>query len=212
MAYENCYRVCGDRSELVLRKIGYRYSNVLLDKRRAIEHAIRQDIKFSLDVSRGTFGVSRYSDGTWPVLYTATEDSTSIHEVAYHARREWLGAMVHGRPPSSYRLSKKLLYVLEIKLASQQVHSSFDARFISSDYTYCHGIAASARAAGYGSVKVPSARKHHGTCVPVFDRSAVKAKASMSAHFTIRWYPVTDRLVHLASNQRSPREIDLWHR
>jgi hypothetical protein len=212
MNFDDCYRVCGDRSELVLKKIGFRYSNVLLDKRRAVERAISLDVKFALDLSRGRFGISRYSDGSWPVLYTALDSDTSFHEVAFHARKEWLIGMRHGATVPKFKSSRKLLYVLGVDSTSQLDHVSPDPNLVSADYSYCHAIAAGARSAGFASLKVPSARRRTGVCVPVFDRSAVRSRTSISVHCLIRWYPLTDQLVHFANLKNEAEPIDLWHK
>lgn len=209
-ALEDCYRVCGDRSKLVLKDIGFRYSNALLDKKRAVARAIRLDVKFALDVSRSFFGVSRYSDGSWPVLYTATEDETSIFEVAYHARREWITVISGTSSPPSFKTSKKLLYTLQVDTSTQQVLSFADARLVDADYSYCHSQAASARSAGYKSIKVPSARRRHGVCVPVFDRSAIRTNGTSFISCSIRWYPSADRLAHSAVPGGGSQDVSLW--
>lgn len=211
MAFEDCYRVCGDRSGLVLKKYGFRYSNVLFDRLSAIQRAISLDVKHALNFARGSFGVSRYSNGSWPVLYTATEDETSLHEVAYHAKREWLAGMRVGLPIPNYRTCKKLVYVVQVDASSQKIESMADPKLVADDYIHCHSIAASAKAAGFESLRVPSARRRNGVCIPVFEKSSTRPKTNLSFPCTIRWYPSRDRLVHYATRNRGGSPIDIWN-
>lgn len=211
MSYEECYRVCGDRSGLVLRKYGFRYSSTLLSKRHAIERTVRLDVMFAFKVTRPSYGRSRYSDGTWPVLYTATNHETSLHEIGFHARREWLAGLPAHVTPPKFKRSTRLLYAVEVDTITQRTESMTDPRLLdSTDYTYCHAVARDAQSNGFRSIRVPSVRKRSGICIPVFERSAIRTKASISIQCSVRWYPATDRLVHTANDPRKPEAIALW--
>jgi len=119
---------------------------------------------------------SRFSDGTWYVLYTAECELTGIHEAIYHGKRfrkeelEIKDIQIDLRVISLILNSKKCVDMLKIegiqinKLVSQD----------KTGYPYCQNLAKKLKDCGSEVLKTPSARHDHGVCLPVLNLSAIE--------------------------------------
>ena len=112
---------------------------------------------------------TRFSDGSFPVFYSALAAETAEAEVAYWFRKEYAG-----KPQSSrtayYQGFRCTFEGLEKDLRSKArdwpnlVHDS--------DYSFCNRLGAEARGRGIDGLVVPFAR-HEGANMPIFARQAV---------------------------------------
>jgi RES domain len=195
---------------LVLRRYGYAYTSGVLSAHHAQLRTVNLDLHYAFLPSR-SYAVSRYTDGGWPVLYTATADLTAICEVGYHARKAWQAARTSGSGVGrNYHQTKKLLYALDIDCMKQTVVPPDSRLTDPSDYSYCHSVARVARASGSTSLSVPSARHFRGICVPVLSHGAVKGGVQYMVPFVIRWLVGKDELRHTATVGRRGEKFSLW--
>ena len=112
----------------------------------------------------------RFSNGSYPVLYTARSRRTASREYGYWAR--YFYNPVDTRP---YRI-RLLLVSCHVEGPSKDVRR-FLKEFpwlIADDHTKCQELGAAARADGLYCLIAPSARdRPRGVTVPVFERDAV---------------------------------------
>lgn len=110
---------------------------------------------------------TRFSDGTFPVLYGAIEAQTAEAEVE-HWFRKHVGT--HARTAFyvriRYRFSGKVKDLRPKKTA-------WPALTNEKDYRFCNDLGADAVAAGLDGLLAPSARNDGGTNLPAFVRRAV---------------------------------------
>jgi hypothetical protein len=127
---------------------------------------------------------SRYSDGSYNVLYTATHDETAkaerLHWAAEYVFKPKLGERIFGFFLYTCRVKGKCLDYTKgwKRRRKEMVHPT--------DYSYCHGIARKAVSDGIDYLIVPSARKLGGYCVPIFNKKACKIVAEQKL-FDVYW-------------------------
>ncbi len=112
---------------------------------------------------------TRFSDGSFPVFYSALAAETANAEMAYWFQKDYAG-----KPPGNrtafYQGFRCTFEGLEKDLRPKVpdwpdlVHDS--------DYSFCNRLGAEARERGVDGLVVPSAR-HEGTNMPVFARRAL---------------------------------------
>jgi hypothetical protein len=198
--------VCGDRTNpKALKRYGFSIGFEPLDDRLDIMRVVSEDIKYAFKLGKPPQS-SRYSDGSWNVLYTAEDHETALCEVAYHNRKHWLAE--HKRKPTTrkYRLTKKIMYSLNINCSDQKIKSFSDKRLTAAnDYSVTQNCARKAITSGKLSIKAPSARKKGGICYPIFDMSCVDLRIGEDTKFSLRWNIAKDELLY-----NSKTQIALW--
>lgn len=112
---------------------------------------------------------SRFSDGSFPVLYTSLEAATAEAEIAH-----WLPTRVGN--PSTPRVVYYSLFTCafegnEIDLRPKV--EDWPDLVHESDYSLCNRIGAEARSLEIDGLVTWSARRENGANVPVFSRKAV---------------------------------------
>ncbi len=203
------YRVCLDRTVKEFEnKFGFPTGLDEFDKRYALQKVVRSDIKYAFG-TRKRFSITRYGNGTWPVLYAAADIETGIHEVAYHLRTSWK-ADAKGNRRKRYRLSKRVAYVLGFDESSFVTVPSQAKYLDSKKYSDCHDFAKKALSKKAKGLKAPSVRKKGGLCYPVFDKDLVETHPGLEKSFTIRWETGPDELMHTANGQL--KKFVLWRR
>ena len=112
---------------------------------------------------------TRFSNGTFPVFYSALALETSHAEMAYWFRKDYAGNPRRNR--TVYFQSFRCRFEgFEKDLRSKArdwpdlVHES--------DYSFCNRLGVEARAGGVDGLVVPSAR-HEGSNMPIFVRHAI---------------------------------------
>lgn len=211
MTDKKAFRVCKDRTGDELRSfygitVGYRP----ITQRDAIQKVIHSDIDFAFK-SKKTYPVTRFGNGTWPVLYTAKDHTTALCEVSHHARKEWRCVLNKSkRKTPKYKLAKKILYTVNVSCLNQlEVATGPDVTH-PSKYGHCHTIAENALAKGFKSLDAPSARNKGGRCFPIFDSMSVKVDVGLDNSFTIRWFPKEDTIFYGTIEAKSKRELFIW--
>ncbi len=119
---------------------------------------------------------TRYSDGSWPVLYSAESEKTAFKEVIYHLKRFYKEEL-ETKPITLDRRVVKLLIQAQKGLDLNKQDKVQKPKLISKDkggYPYCQKLARKYIDKGVEIFRTPSARDRGGTCVPVFNKSAIK--------------------------------------
>lgn len=185
------------REEAILKTFYYESPDVAAraPTRRVLSQSAQTFIQshISEKFSSGRWYVSRFSDGSWPVLYAAQEEATALAECLYHARldfyREELrerDVMIDLRIISLTLASDRAVDVTGAAGADRTQLTSQDR----SGYAYCQAMAKRCREAGAHLLQTPSARYTGGTCLPIFEETAIRkdhghlryAKCILSRH------------------------------
>jgi hypothetical protein len=190
----------------LLRRLGASTNYIRRHSPGAPTSVVDQAIQNFSEVWIGPPTESRYSDGTFSVLYTATKE-----EVATIERVHWLVELVFKamrrplpRPIVLYLYycgvkGKYLNYTKRWKNRREFVHPT--------KYVFCHQIARSARARAIQFLLVPSARRFGGCCVPVFDQAATRFRAVISS-FEVFWDPAKGKAYILNGSRKRYLTID----
>lgn len=113
---------------------------------------------------------TRYSDGSFPVFYSALEPTTAEAEVAFWFQKGYVGTPKRNRT-AYYQRFRCTFDGVEKDLRPRTrewpdlVHDS--------DYSFCNQLGAEARALGIGGLVVPSARQETGANMPIFVRGVL---------------------------------------
>lgn len=121
-------------------------------------------------------GSGRYSNGMWPVLYTAEDIDTAVVERGY-----WVfhGAAVKVRKDKVFPHVQYTMELSGICSSAFKPDGSYDPQFVHpSDYSFCHGFAETAIGGGVDYLRVPSARSGKGVCLPVLKETSARFVAS----------------------------------
>ncbi len=118
------------------------------------------------------FRISRFSDGTIGVYYSAIEEDTCKKEVAFHLGQE-TGDLGNDLNPRTYRLIKCDYQGLTADLCGKEEEYPSLTSATEEGYPFCQDLAKRAIAEDIDGFFVPSARNANGTCVPVFKRESL---------------------------------------
>ena len=128
----------------------------------------RSDAKLVFDRKR-RLARTRFSNGSFPVLYASLEVQTAEAEVKHSFSRRFSGC------PSNERKARYMRYTFcfngEVKDLRPKLSEWPDLTH-DSDYTFCNELGSEAKTAGLDGLLVPSARNEHGTNLPVFVEDA----------------------------------------
>jgi hypothetical protein len=125
---------------------------------------------------------SRYSNGSYHVLYTATKSEVAKAERFYRLA-EWF------RTSGILSSSDFFIYSCTAKGKYMNLTKSWKKNKMlvhPKKYDYCQSIGERARKSGADYLLVPSARKLGGCCVPIFTKSSTLVTTS-SAPFEVFW-------------------------
>lgn len=114
-------------------------------------------------------GPSRFSDGSFPVLYTSLEPATAEAEVVH-----WLPSRVG--TPSTPRVVYYSLFSCAFEGSEADLRPKVEDwpdLVHESDYSFCNRLGAEARNLEIDGLVTWSARRESGANVPVFSRNAV---------------------------------------
>jgi len=111
---------------------------------------------------------SRYSDGSFPVLYTALEEGTAEAEA-----RHWFPTVMGN--PSTSRTGHYLSFSCRFDGATKDLRPKYSEwnELTKDNYDFCNKLGKEALEEGLDALLSPSARKVDGTTVPVFTRNSV---------------------------------------
>ncbi len=132
--------------------------------------------------------VTRYSDGSFPVFYSALERETAKEEIKHHTRKY---LTQHATKPRT---------VYFLRFACDFNGSGKDLRIKHNEwpwlthdnYSKCHDIAREAVHENLDGLLAPSARRDSGTCLPVFKRAAISNPISEDV-VSFTFDPSTDK-------------------
>ena len=113
---------------------------------------------------------TRYSDGSYPVFYSALDPETAEAEVA-HWFSKGFGGSPQGQRSAYYQRFTCLFEGGEKDLRNKQ--REWPELVHDSDYTFCNRIGAEAVRLELDGLVVPSARRKNGSNQPVFRRRAI---------------------------------------
>ena len=113
---------------------------------------------------------TRYSDGSYPVFYSALEAKTAEAEVAFWFRKEYVGNPKRNR--TAYFQGFRCVFDGVEKDLRPRAREWPDLVH-DSDYTLCNRLGAEARALGIDGLVVPSARQEMGANMPIFVRAVL---------------------------------------
>lgn len=119
--------------------------------------------------------VTRYSDGSIRVFYSALERETAEAEVKHHTRKYLTH---HATKPRTVYF---LRFVCDFNGSGKDLrikHNDWPWLTHDSDYSKCNDIAREAVEEGLDGLLAPSARRNNGTCLPVFKRTAISNPTS----------------------------------
>jgi hypothetical protein len=145
---------------------------------RSTDQIIQEEI--SSKFLPGNWYKSRYSDGTFPVLYAAENQETAVEESLYHKRIFMKEEVARG--PVSLDLKVISLHLITPKAVDLTIQKDLDPNQLMSQekpgeesgYPYCQDIANQCRDKGAQLLRAASARRDKGICTPIFDRTAIK--------------------------------------
>ena len=132
---------------------------------------------------------TRFSDGSFPVFYSALAAETAEAEMAYWFRKDYAGKPRSNRT-AYYQGFRCTFEGLEKDLRSKArdwpdlVHDS--------DYSFCNRLGAEVRERDIDGLVVPSAR-HEGTNMPIFTQQAVSGP-ELEEVVTITYNPDTGEM------------------
>lgn len=119
---------------------------------------------------------TRYSDGSWPVLYTAESEETALQEVLYHLKKFYQEELKSKEVSLDRRVmllkiksQKSVNLINKPKLKRKQLIS-----YDESGYPYCQQLAKKYLEEGAELMIAPSARHAEGICVPIFKAVAIE--------------------------------------
>ena len=111
------------------------------------------------------YSISRFSDGSFPVFYCATEAETAEAESRYHRTR-----FVPDTP------TRYIVFTCDFDGCVKDLQPQKDewpALTYECDYEFCNELGSEAVETGLDGLLAPSVRRVGGTNIPVFSRSAI---------------------------------------
>ena len=162
----------------VLKPLYYFKFPALTPVERVLNKSVRQIIQEEIDskFQPAHWYQSRYSDGTWPVIYSAESEETALREVLFHLHEFYSEELkTHSIPV--YRRVATLAIKTEDALDLTK-NNRFDLKkLISKDrsgYDYCQKLAKKNREHGASLLRAPSARHSGGICIPIFKKEVIQ--------------------------------------
>jgi hypothetical protein len=126
---------------------------------------------------------TRFSDGTWPVCYTALEEVAAREEIVYHRGRS-LFERADAARTAYYRLIEMDFNGTTVDL--RPFARDWPALVDPDDYTFCNSLGREAVTLALSALLAPSVRYPGGTNVPVFRRETLHRPRQLStAAFTV---------------------------
>lgn len=113
---------------------------------------------------------TRFSDGSFPVLYGAVEAQTAEAEAKHWFSKQVSGKPAHARTAWYTRFTYRFIGKVKDLRPKQ---AAWPALTHDNDYTFCNRLGLEAVTAGLDGLMAPSARNDGGTNLPVFARKAI---------------------------------------
>jgi len=113
---------------------------------------------------------TRFSDGSFPVFYSALEPETAEAEIRY-----WF--LKYAGKPTNPRTAYYSRFSCDFDGSIKDLramHIDYPNLTHDNDYRFCNSLGAEAVASGLDGLVTPSARRSNGTNLPVFQRRAIR--------------------------------------
>ena len=137
------------------------------------------------------FPRSRFSDNSFPVLYSSLDIQTAEAELKYHASdSNYWGCPK--KPRTFYYSTFRLDFSGSVK--DLRDHSATCPELTSDHYAYCNKIGVLAVKIGLYGLLVPSARRREGTNLPIFDERAI-SNPREDQLMSVTYHPETSEIV-----------------
>lgn len=133
---------------------------------------------------------SRYSNGVFPVLYTAADETVAFVEKGFWVYEIFLKPLARSKALPDYYLYK---VSINGRYREYTVHDE-PSIVHPTDYSYCNNLGKAAVADGLSYLIVPSARKFGGICMPVFLGGASTVRETETEAFSYIFDHSTDKL------------------
>jgi len=132
--------------------------------------------------------ITRFSDGSFPVFYSALEMETAEAETCHWFRK------IVGKP-NTPRTGYYLCFRCDFDGLVKDLRSKHMewVELTDEDYEFCNKLGAEAVQLDLDALLSPSARKADGTCVPVFTRTSISNPQAVT-HVAVTYDPSTDNV------------------
>lgn len=149
-----------------------------LDGKTAFSTEEFVDSAFNPRINEPTpYNVSRFGDGTIGIYYSALDERTCKKELGFH-----LCAEISDTDPRSYSLIECSYEGTTRDLRGLEKKYPDLVSLTREGYPFCQEIGKQADAEGIDGYFTVSARHNEGTCVPVFERTAL-SELRISRHY-----------------------------
>ena len=149
-------------------------------------------------------GKSRYSNGSFPVLYTAATENVALVEKGH-----WVTEIFLKPIGTSITLPPYCIYRVKVQGAFDEYSIGSDLRIVHpTDYTYCIELGKKAVRDGRAYLVVPSARVNGGVCVLVFERDFASVDEVSVDTFEYIWDASTSKLSASWAGSVFPADVD----
>lgn len=126
---------------------------------------------------------SRFTDGSYPVIYAAYTQDTALHEAAHHAALRAVGL------PSGF-IGYQVLHLKVtanlVDIQGLQAHPSHRVLYHPTSYNKAQDFAKSRHKAGEDGIAYDSVRRPGGVCLALFQAHAIQDCVHAS-FITLRW-------------------------
>ena len=130
-------------------------------------------------------GPSRFSAGTYGVLYAARSRDTAVRESAYHAAK--ILGVSHAPATSVSRVALRM-DLDESGIADCRRATGVDlAIYDPTDYAAANRFGRAARAAGRSGVEYDSVRDPHGICFGIFRPASITGVSDLADNIELAW-------------------------
>ena len=164
----------------------------LLNEVGQIERIARDQIPFGIigcSYATGPFthvnpAGSRFSDGSYGVLYIADEIPTALAEVSHHQQAYWKGVV-------GLKYDRIVLRGLQCTFTTDRIVDACtmpesEAIHAPDDYTVARAVGRSVRAAGHAGIHYGSVRRPGHSCWGLFTPAVVQ-RIVQTSHFEMIW-------------------------
>jgi hypothetical protein len=128
-----------------------------------------------------SFSISRFSDGSYPAVYMADSDGTSLAEVSFHLAERLRETTAEKTKIHTFQLS---LFIL--KGETVDVRVGFPKLHLKDDWSPAQPFGAEMRTAGAKGITFKSVRKPGGVCTAVFRATLVEDGLPLPA-VSLQW-------------------------
>lgn len=204
---EQLLRVCSERKSVTAKRYSFTSTVSALNERIREINLVNDNINFVWK-KKNDYGVSRFSDGTWPVLYTAADEITAVTEVFHHL---YEAKRIAGNLQDDDSWD---LLIFSISFSGKCANISVppgNADILHPKkemYSHGHKLAKEKKDEGYDAIKIRSARRLTGTCYPIFTKSSANLNPGIQVKACLKWSGKTKKAVIDINSEEINVKID----